>query len=178
MLLEVNLLTIILMICSIAFGAIIVKILKKKKIKIIFNCMVYIIYILIAIILTQKILYQDNRYLNFYLYQVSSGSMRNTLQVNDYILVKKSIVYKEGDIITYQLEDRTITHRIVKISGDAVTTKGDANFNVDEPIHKKQIIGKVVCHGKGLNLVVKYISYILISFATSYLVSDLIIKKK
>ncbi len=177
MILEVNFLTVILIIVSIISGVSLVKIFKKTKIKIVFNILVYIIYILIAVILTQKILYQDNRYFNLYLYQVSSGSMRNTLQVDDYILVKKTEDYKKGDIITYKYDNRTITHRVVKVNGYEITTKGDANFNVDKPIHQNQVIGKVVYHGTGLNLFVKYFSYMIISFATSYIVADIIIKK-
>ncbi len=171
-----NIITILIIIASIAFGVISVLGLKNKKIKIIVNILVYLIYIFVGIIASQRIIYKDNRILGYYLFRVSSGSMRNTLKVNDYILVKNQDSYKKGDIITYTLQNRTITHRIVKINGEMVTTKGDANFNIDDPIHKSQIIGKTVYHGTLLNILINPLSYVLISFSTAYLVTNVLMK--
>ena len=176
MLLSINLITVLLIIISIFLGVLLAILLKNKKIKIVFNIVVYIIYALIIVVLLQRGIYKDNRIFNCYLYQISSGSMRNTLQVNDFILVKKEDTYQKGDIITYHLEEKTITHRIVSIEGESVITKGDANFHKDDPINQNQIIGKTIYHGKLLNFCVKYLSYILISFTTSYLVVSILSK--
>ena len=169
--------TILFIILSIILAIISVKLLKKKKIKIVLNIIVYIIYLFIIIIAAQKLLLKDNRILNLYLFKVSSGSMENTLKVNDYILVKKYDTYEEGDIITYKIDNRTITHRIVEVKEDSVITKGDANFNVDKEVLKEKIIGKTILHGSFLNFFVSYLSYMIIVYATTYLVADLLIKK-
>ena len=55
---------------------------------------------------------------------------------------------KVGDILEYKREDRVITHRVVKIIGDApdktYTAKGDNNQSNDPwPIARSQIVGVV-----------------------------------
>ena len=169
--------TIPFIVVSIVLAIFSVKLLKKKKIKIFVNALIYIIYIFIVIIAAQKLLFKDNRILNCYLFRISSGSMENTLKVNDYILVKEFDTYKVGDIITYKLENRTITHRIVEVKGDIIITKGDANFNIDKSVMKENVIGKIILHGVLLNIFVSYLSYMIIVYATTYLVADIFIKK-
>lgn len=80
----------------------------------------------------------------FRLYRIATGSMVPYLNINDYILVKKSNDYKEGDVITYTSGETYVTHRIVSITDENIVTKGDANNTMDEPITKDNIIGKVV----------------------------------
>ena len=80
----------------------------------------------------------------FRLYRIATGSMVPYLNINDYILVKKSNDYKEGDVITYTSGETYVTHRIVSIIDENIVTKGDANNTMDEPITKDNIIGKVV----------------------------------
>jgi len=169
--------TILLIIVSIVLAILSVKLLKKTKIKIVLNIIIYILYLFIIVITAQKIIFHDNKVLNCYLFRVSSGSMANTLEVNDFILVKEMKTYKVGDIITYKLDNRTITHRIVNVEGDVIVTKGDANFNIDRSITKDKVIGKTIFHGLFLNLFVLYFSYMIIAYATAYLIADIFIKK-
>lgn len=75
---------------------------------------------------------------------VLSGSMEPTLSVNDLVVVKKADIYEEGDVVIYQERQSLIIHRIVKIDGDSVITKGDANNTEDEPISLSQIKGKLL----------------------------------
>ena len=150
---------------------------RNKTIRLLLNIIFGIIFALSLIIAAQKIMYKDNRVLNCYLYQMSSGSMANTLKTNDYILVMKSNNYKKGDIVTFIKEDRIVTHRIVAINGSNITTKGDANFNIDKPaITKDKIIGKTVFHGALLNAIVTSLKFMIIAFVTTYLVAQLFIK--
>lgn len=83
--------------------------------------------------------------------------MSPELKVGEYILVKKSYKYKVGDIVTYKKKDNYITHRIVYKKGNTIITKGDKNNLNDEPINKKNIVGKLVRKLK----VVSLISYLL-----------------
>lgn len=75
---------------------------------------------------------------------VLSGSMEPTLSVDDMIIVEKTDDYEVGDVVMYQGEVNTVTHRIVEINGDEVITKGDANNTTDEPIEASRIKGEVV----------------------------------
>lgn len=80
----------------------------------------------------------------FRIYKVGSGSMEPSLKINDLIIIRSSDDYKVQDIITYSNENEYITHRIISIKGNEVTTKGDANNISDEPITKDKIIGKLI----------------------------------
>jgi signal peptidase len=75
---------------------------------------------------------------------VATGSMSGTIEVNDIIIVKINDDFKEKDIITYNNKGSFITHRVEKIKDDKVITKGDVNNLEDDPVLKKDIIGRVV----------------------------------
>lgn len=75
---------------------------------------------------------------------VLSGSMEPALSVNDLVVVKRADIYEEGDVVIYQERQSLIIHRIVRIDGDSVITKGDANNTEDEPIKFSQIKGKLL----------------------------------
>ena len=122
----------------------------KKIIKVIINIFTVILLLLLALVIYGKVIlmFTDNIYPNYFGYtffEVASGSMEPTLQINDVILVKVTNEdLKEGDIIAFNGEDAVITHRILFINGDVITVKGDNNDVVDKPISKEQVIGKVV----------------------------------
>ena len=75
--------------------------------------------------------------------EVITGSVANTINVEDFIIVKIGDTIYENDIIVYQDGEDLITHRLIKIDGDKLITKGDANNSKDVPINKSQVIGKV-----------------------------------
>ena len=76
---------------------------------------------------------------------VVSGSMEPAVSVGDLILVAEREDYEIGDVIVYQDGSMAVTHRIVAVSEDTVTTKGDANNTADKPIPRGRIKGEVVC---------------------------------
>ncbi len=170
--------TIMVIIISFILGLLSSFLINNKNIKKVLSSIVYIIYILILIIVIQRITFKDNRVLNYYVYKIASGSMAETLHVDDYIIIKKSNYYNVGDIITYQIDDKTITHRIVQINGDEIITKGDVNFNVDKAISKNQVIGKVIFHGQFINILVTYGAYMIVVYTTTYIVIDILLKKR
>ena len=89
----------------------------------------------------------DKKYVNFFGYtffNVATGSMEDTIMVNDVIVVKITNDYKENDIITYMNNNDFITHRIIKMDGDVIITKGDANNTADNPIDKSVVLGRVI----------------------------------
>lgn len=113
-----------------------------------------------------------------YLFVVMSGSMQKTLYVGDYIIVKKTDDYKVNDIVTYKLDNKYITHRIVKINDDEVTTKGDANQTIDKPINKKSIIGKYVYKSSLLNFIMNNKILITIVIILLMIIDSLLTKLK
>lgn len=78
------------------------------------------------------------------LLKTKTGSMAPTIEIGDIVIVKLSNNVKQDDIITYKEGNSLITHRIIKIDGDEIITKGDNNNTEDQPINKKDIVGKVV----------------------------------
>jgi len=88
-----------------------------------------------------------NNYPNFFgmsLFEVQTGSMSDTINPGDWIVVKLTQNVNLNDIITYQKEDDYITHRVIEINKAGYVTKGDANSSKDEPITKDKIVGKVI----------------------------------
>ena len=112
-----------------------------------------IIIVLLIIILFNVFSQYNISVLGFRNFKISSGSMEPNLKVNDIILVKKCSNYNLNDIITYKSGNEFITHRIVKIDGNKVITRGDANNTNDSPIKKDNIVGKVVYRFKILGFI-------------------------
>jgi len=112
------------------------------------------------------------------IYKVETGSMEYKIHVNDYILLFKSSKYKMGDIVTYRENDYFITHRIIKIDGDKVITKGDANNMEDVGININQIEGKVVYCGGILNFIINFKFAIIAVLVSLYMLSCCFEKEK
>lgn len=78
-------------------------------------------------------------------YIVLSGSMEPVIKTGALVFVNDTDTdnLQENDIITFQIGENIITHRIHEITEDGFITKGDANETVDyAPVSKKQIVGK------------------------------------
>lgn len=66
------------------------------------------------------------------LYVVLTDSMSPTLQAGDAILIQPVSTPPEiGSIVSYDIQGKLITHRVVDIEGNTLTTKGDANQESD-----------------------------------------------
>ena len=121
----------------------------EKIIKFLLN-LIMIILVLLVIILGYNFVqvnFLEKSYANFFGYaffQVTSGSMKDAINIDSIIAVKIDDEINEGDIITFKQKNDIITHRIIKINGDSITTKGDANNTEDKPITKEDVIGKVI----------------------------------
>lgn len=122
----------------------------KKITKVIVNIFTFILLMILLLVIYSKIVitFSKNSYPNYFGYtffEVASGSMMPTLQVNDVILVKitKDNI-KENDIIAFSSENSIITHRVLFIDNNNIVVKGDNNNTVDKPIVLDQVIGKVV----------------------------------
>ncbi len=153
---------------------------KLHKVASVFGYVIFSIIITFALyaFISTELLKKD--YVDVFGYTyfiVSTGSMRDELDVNDVVIVSLNDTYNEKDIITFREDNEYITHRIVCISGDTYTTKGDANNTNDNPIVKDQIVGKVVFHFSLFTLI-KIVGVIIILFIIfSFLNFDKILTK-
>lgn len=124
----------------------------NKIFKIILNLILVIIFLMMLFLIynfTQTKIFKKD-YCNLFGYtafRVATGSMSGTIEVGDIIIVKiknDNMKFKVDDIIAFKQNGYRITHRIIGINGDEITTKGDANNAEDSPIKESEIIGKVV----------------------------------
>ena len=63
----------------------------------------------------------DKEYINFFgytIFQVITGSMEDTIKINDVVIVKLTDDVKEQDIVTFRSGDDFVTHRLMEIDGD------------------------------------------------------------
>ena len=118
----------------------------KKKLDTFFTIILIIILAILVFCYAQlKIFNKD--YINFCgytIFQVITGSMSNTINPQDIVIVKLTDDVKTHDIITFRVGDDFVTHRIIGNDEDKIITRGDANNSQDAPITKDQIVGKVV----------------------------------
>ena len=117
-----------------------------KKIKI-GNLILILSIIFLIFVLFLKFYFPDRKIQPFgiTILKVSSNSMKPTFKKDDYIVIKKQSEYEIGDIITYNVEDCLVTHRIIEKYENAFITKGDNNNVADEKkIYKENILGKVI----------------------------------
>ena len=70
--------------------------------------------------------------------------MGNTIKNGNLIIIVKKTNYKVGDIVCFIENNQIIVHRIIEINNNTFTSKGDNNKDLDNPINKTQICGKVV----------------------------------
>lgn len=106
-----------------------------------------ILIVLIYNYVQTKILKKDYcNFLGYTAFKVVSGSMADTINIGDIVIVKIE-KNKENininDIIVFKQDEYIITHRVIKIDRDKILTKGDANNTEDKTIERSQIIGKV-----------------------------------
>lgn len=121
----------------------------SKTIEVILNIIIVLVLILVilaSIYVSQtKLMHKDYaNVLGYTGFEVITGSMSGTIEIGDVVIVKLTDDIKENDIIVYKDDNAFITHRIIKIDNELITTKGDVNNSEDKQISKEQIIGKVI----------------------------------
>ena len=122
----------------------------EKLIKIILNFAITIAILLVMLatysFIQLNILKQEyNTFFGFSIFNISSGSMKETIQIDDIIIVKGVEKLNKGDIITFFQDNQIVTHRIIEILDDGnFITKGDANNSKDSKVYKENVIGKVI----------------------------------
>ena len=89
---------------------------------------------------------------------VISGSMEDSISVNDMVLIHKQENYAVGDVITFDSGNSAVTHRIIEKKNGEFITKGDANNTADtEPVSQEAVIGRVVRVIPKIGLLIDYL---------------------
>ena len=133
-----------------------------------------ILFVLISLILgfgvygmNAKMLMNDQMPmpLGFGLGVVVSGSMEPELSVDDFIFVVKDKTVELDDVIVYQSKGILVVHKVVKIDGDQITTRGTANDTDDDPISVKDVKGRVAFSIGGVGKIVDFIRTPMVAIA-------------
>ncbi len=121
----------------------------KKLLKIIFDIII-IFFIFIAGIIVYNFIqvkFFEKKYpefMGYTFFEVTTGSMKDTINISDIIIVKLTDDVHKNDIISYENNSEIITHRIIEENDEKLITKGDANNSKDKEITRNVVIGKVV----------------------------------
>ena len=121
----------------------------NKIIGIVLNILLIIVtlIILVGIYYLVQIKVFNNDYANIFGYtffEVATGSMADTIEIGDVVIVELTADVRKNDIIVYKEEENFITHRLIDINENGeFITKGDANNTEDKPVNETQVLGKV-----------------------------------
>jgi signal peptidase I len=79
------------------------------------------------------------------LFSVETPSMGQAAPVGTLVVTAPAGSYAVGDVITFTMADRTVTHRIVEVGPDGYTTRGDLNGAPDGwTVVPAQVIGRAI----------------------------------
>lgn len=77
---------------------------------------------------------------------VLTGSMSPDIEPNDLVISRKQAGYDVGDVITFESEGTSVTHRIISADEEGYRTQGDANNTADRsPVKPESVTGRVIC---------------------------------
>ena len=140
------------------------KIKNKRMTKKIFKYIILNVLIILFIINLILSFEEKTHILGIYMFNIVSESMEPTINVNDVVVVQKCkpSELQKGDIITFEQDGRTISHRILNITKEKgnikFETKGDNN-EIPDPdlVEQEQVYGKVLFKIKGIGKIISYI---------------------
>lgn len=117
-----------------------------KVFRAVFVALMVVILLINGYLLVSKLIFKNDlpKLLGYAQIIVISGSMQPAINVGDLLIIKEQISYQVNDIITYHSNQNLVTHRVLDVNNDALTTQGDANNVADEPVPLTAVEGKVV----------------------------------
>jgi len=125
-----------------------------------------VVFVMLPFVVFTLLTSQTSVFAGMKSYVVVSGSMEPSIPVGSIIYTKSEDFYSPNDVIAFQKEGATITHRIVGMEavGNELyyTTKGDANNAEDEDLVVRQdVVGKTL-------FFVPYLGKIIMSLKTPF----------
>lgn len=145
----------------------VVKKILKLLWNIIYNFIIVLCIILIAIIFMQKITESNKSIGGYRIFRVISGSMVPKYDIGEVVICKDTNIenIKVGDAIIYkgninETKNKTIMHEVVNVRKNdqnktVITAKGLTNNVVDPDIYEEQIYGVVKYKSKILTILYK-----------------------
>jgi signal peptidase I len=106
-------------------------------------------------------------------YTVMTPSMGTTAPVGTLVVTRPAPTYRVGDIVTYERDDRSYTHRIITANPDGTfITKGDLNGAADPlPVTPEQVVGHAVWLGPGLGWLWQGLPWLMLGGLAVYALS-------
>lgn len=90
------------------------------------------------------------------LFVIETASMAETAPVGTLVVAHPLDVYAVGDVVTFVVDGRTVTHRIVGVEDGRFITQGDLNGSPDAwQLQPEQIVGTVIAIVPGLGFLLK-----------------------
>lgn len=90
------------------------------------------------------------------LFVIETASMAETAPVGTLVVAHPKDVYVVGDVVTFVVDGRTVTHRIVGVQDGRFITQGDLNGSPDAwQLQPEQIVGTVIAIVPGLGFLLK-----------------------
>lgn len=134
----------------------------KILINIILDIMIFVLVIGILLAMSgfvqTKIMKKAySNYFGYTYFQILTGSMEDTIHVDDVVFVRITDNINEEDIVSFVKNGEVITHRVIEKKDEGFVTKGDNNNAADGLIEKDKVIGKVVYIGKSYGKLKKFI---------------------
>lgn len=79
-------------------------------------------------------------------FKATGVSMMPAVWPNDVLTVRSCGItdLQPGFIVLYQREEKLVAHRITRIQGNVLITRGDSVQHDDSPVHESEIVGQVV----------------------------------
>jgi signal peptidase I len=103
------------------------------------------------------------------IFVVQTPSMGTVAPVGTLVAVRAQATYHVGDIVTYERNTRSYTHRIVDITEQGFITKGDINGATDAlPVQPNEIVGLVTFHAPYVGFLVQGLPWIILGWAIVY----------
>ena len=97
------------------------------------------------------------------LFVVQTPSMGTVAPVGTLVAVRAQASYHVGDIVTYERDTRSYTHRIVDITNHGFITKGDINGATDAlPVQPSEIVGLVTFHAPYVGFLVQGLPWLIL----------------
>ena len=154
---------------------------KAKVFDIVTIILLLILALLIYCVIQLKVLHRP--YINLFghtVFQVITGSMEDTIKINDVVIVKITKDVKVDDIITYEDSGNYVTHRVIRQKADELITKGDANNAEDDPIKIDRVVGKVVFILTNVSIWINVFKTpkVIIAIIVSIILLSILFKKK
>jgi len=78
--------------------------------------------------------------------RATGASMMPVVWPGDVLTVRRCDMeeLQPGDIVLYQREGKLVAHRITRINGDLLITRGDSVRHDDSPVRKSDVVGQIV----------------------------------